>query len=279
MVQKIFNIIPIRYHSRKRLYSNKIFWILLFTAIFPLLIAISKSPDSILYIFSIYVNVLWLIVFISFFTKKNQEIVPIISIFIFTVLIVFPILIFFNNVLYRIIPSIQNPKNNFEILLNQILFVAAKEEIFKILPIFIFAYFSFQFHDPLDGLILGIGSGLGFAAFENIMYLNNISSEFFKGIYTVNQMLFQAITRIITLCCLHSLFSGISGYYIGVFKFTERRSIFVIIYGLIISILLHGFYNFFVIKYITAAIIIAILTFVIFMNIYLRESEYLISND
>lgn len=279
MNSKYLNILPLNYHSRNRLFSNSLFWVLLLIAIFPLFIAVTKRPAYILYTFSSYITLIWGILFISFFAKKNDKIIPLLSAYVFVLFIIIPLMQGFNYVLFKIIKSLLVSQKTIDVFITQIFFVALKEELFKIIPIFIFAYYSYRFSDPLDGMIFGIGAGLGFAAIENIIYLHNINASFIKGEFTLYQMLYQGLTRIITLSLLHSIFTGISGYFVGVYKFSDRNPKYIILYGLTISTLLHGLYNFFVIKFIFGALIITVISYIIFMNIYLKEKDLLLKKD
>lgn len=267
-------IFPTRYHSRKRLFSNPLFWALLFAAVFPLLMAISSHAQYVLYLFSAYVTVVWLVVFATCFGKPGQSARPMMSSFLLGALVVFPLAYLISNVYSTIAPFSFLGNSLAGVLLDQIAGTALKEEILKLLPVILLAYTTAYFADPFDGIILGIGAGLGFVAVENIMYLHTMLARFTSEEIDAYQMVSQGITRTITLCFLHSAFTGIAGFYFGVFKHKTPRRVSTIIIALAIPIILHGSYNVFVLRFIPGAIIVAIVTCVIFTHMYLREKEH-----
>ncbi len=94
-------------------------------------------------------------------------------------------------------------------------------------------YKNEKFDEIMDGIIYTIAVSLGFACFENIIYVMG------SGIGV-------AILRGVTAVPMHAIMSGIMGYYIGQAKFAsssqeEKR---LIKKGLKIAILLHGTYDF-----------------------------------
>ncbi|MCG8572079.1 MAG: PrsW family glutamic-type intramembrane protease [Spirochaetes bacterium] len=107
------------------------------------------------------------------------------------------------------------------------------EEFFKMVTVRIFAYHKKAFDEVMDGIVYTIVASLGFACFENIMYVA-------EGGMSV------AILRAFSSVPLHAFCSGIMGYYFGKAKFCEtpeqRRAMFQ--KGLMIGIFIHGLYNF-----------------------------------
>lgn len=118
------------------------------------------------------------------------------------------------------------------------------EELFK----FFAAYFSVlkrkEDDEPIDPIIYLISSALGFAALENVLFLISplAGNNIITGIATGN-------LRFIGATLLHVVASASVGIFIG-FSFYKSRffKFFMIIIGLIIAIILHSFFNFFIIK-------------------------------
>ena len=105
------------------------------------------------------------------------------------------------------------------------------EELIKLLVVLFFVFKNVEFDKVVDGIVYTVVASLGFACFENIMYV-------LKG------GLSTAIIRAFTSIPLHALASGIMGFYIGKAKFDVVNRAKIIIKGLFIAILIHGYYDF-----------------------------------
>ena len=86
-----------------------------------------------------------------------------------------------------------------------------------------------EFNEPVDGMIYGIMVGLGFAAFENLLY-----SLVFG--YSVG------LSRAILTNLLHASFTGIFGYYYSRSRIENRSGL--PFWGLGLVTTGHGIYNF-----------------------------------
>lgn len=110
------------------------------------------------------------------------------------------------------------------------LLVALVEEFSK----FIFVRWVFfknpNFNEPFDGIVYSIMVGMGFATFENILY---VSSGGFD----------TAILRMFTAVPAHGTFAILMGYYIGKEKFEDRKP-YLSLYGLLAATLFHGAYDY-----------------------------------
>ncbi len=87
-----------------------------------------------------------------------------------------------------------------------------------------------------DGLILGAGSGLGFAATENLLYESN--ALFVHG---VQAFIIVVVLRSIASTLLHGSASAVAGY--GVSKGILNRTFSVVPYYLV-AVLMHGSFNY-----------------------------------
>ncbi len=88
------------------------------------------------------------------------------------------------------------------------------------------------FDEITDGIVYAVTAGLGFAFYENMMY--GMGSSGMVGI-----LLLRGITSV----PLHALSSGFMGYYIGLSYFGNKNYFGR---GLLIAVLIHGFYDFIV---------------------------------
>ncbi|MBU1240373.1 PrsW family intramembrane metalloprotease [Myxococcota bacterium] len=111
-------------------------------------------------------------------------------------------------------------------------FAAIPEEFFKMMMVYQVAYKRPEFDEPIDGVIYGAASSLGFAMLENVLYVSQ---------YGLETGIFRAFTAI----PMH-LFCGVTmGYFIGRAKFVRQgqSSVGFWIMALLIPILIHGIYD------------------------------------
>lgn len=87
------------------------------------------------------------------------------------------------------------------------------------------------FNEPFDGIIYAVMVSMGFAATENVMYV-------LQGGYQV------AIIRAFSAVPAHATFAILMGYFMGKAKFSNSK-VLLNITGLLLAIILHGIYDFF----------------------------------
>lgn len=114
------------------------------------------------------------------------------------------------------------------------------EEFMKFTVVIVSVYEHKDFAFRVDGVIYTIAASLGFACFENVMYVLTA---------TPDRALSVAIIRGLTAVPAHAFFSGIMGYFIGLGKFRPRVAFPSFVGGLLIAITLHGTYNFLIFHY------------------------------
>jgi RsiW-degrading membrane proteinase PrsW (M82 family) len=172
-------------------------------------------------------------IYLVYYYYKKDDAKPepkrlIIKVFIFGILSVFVALILELTITYF------GPKtnNNITYYFFKAFFVAGLcEEFVKLLVVLIFVYRNTEFDEVMDGIVYTVVASLGFACFENVMYV-------------IGGGIGIAILRAFTSVPLHALASGIMGFYVGMAKFNKDKQFKLIIKGLIIAIIIHGYYNF-----------------------------------
>ena len=134
-----------------------------------------------------------------------------------------------------------NPLEVLMLFLLTFFLVAPIEEFLKFLVIDTAIRIKPGFLDQIiDGIKFGVVVGLGFAVVENAIYFYR---PFSTGEGTFFLKLF--LTRFFISTLAHSLYTGIMGYYIGLSRLYRLHSGYFIRKGVLVAIVLHGIFNFF----------------------------------
>lgn len=134
-------------------------------------------------------------------------------------------------------------KLNLPLIFNIFISVAFVEEFLKFLVVKWGVFKSKELDEPVDIMIYIICAALGFAAAENLFLLMPFQELMFQELTKISFLRFIGATF------LHALSSGILGFFIGLSFFNKKERLKLIFLGLILATLLHGFYNFFIIKF------------------------------
>lgn len=133
--------------------------------------------------------------------------------------------------------------------------IALVEEFSKMFFVYIFSYNDFEFDEIYDGLLYAGFVALGFACFENLLYVYE------SGIST-------GIMRAILAVPGHFCDGVMMGYFVGLSKYyslhgNKTKKIINLLLALIVPTLMHGFYDY----CLFAEIEILLLAFVVFVII------------
>lgn len=129
---------------------------------------------------------------------------------------------------------LQDSRNLLTLFLASVLVVGLVEETMKYFAFQLATYGTGEINEPVDSIIYAVTAGLGFAAFENVLY-------------TVAFGLSVGVVRAFVTLLAHASFSGIVGYYAGVAAHDNTKRRVLTLQGLGIAILLHGVYDFLII--------------------------------
>ena len=113
-----------------------------------------------------------------------------------------------------------------------VLVIGPIEELAKLLPFIVIALRFRAFDDDLDGIIYASFIALGYAAIENVHYLEFLSPT-------------EALARGFAGPVIHIAFASIWGYTIGHARLAGRSILLPALGGFLVSALLHGVYDFF----------------------------------
>lgn len=140
--------------------------------------------------------------------------------------------------------------------------VSLTEEVVKYLIIKKEVLKDPEFDEPIDAMLYMIIAALGFAASENLLILfSSPTSSRFIETFLISGFRFMGATFLHTLC------SGMVGYFLALSFFRTQERLKLITQGLILAVILHGFYNFSIMKieglekFIIPIIILVVLTF------------------
>jgi len=190
-------------------------------------------------VFGILPSLIWL----NFYLRRDVRPEPklmILKIFCYGMLATIPA-IFLETAIFGEFSKL-NFSSSVIFILNVFLGVALVEESLKFLMVKFGVLKNPEFDEPIDAMIYMITAALGFAAGENILILVPLKYHLFSEIFDVSLLRFLGATF------LHALSSGICGFFIGLSFFNTKRRWRLVSIGLVLAILLHGFYNFSIMK-------------------------------
>lgn len=128
----------------------------------------------------------------------------------------------------------------------QILFlfigIAFIEEFMKYLAVRFTVLRDPNFDEPVDALLYLVIAGLGFAAVENALTVSNADVQSI-GLFGAGGVLTILGARSLSATLLHTLASGIVGYFLARSFFTNHPRHYLVFVGLLIASLVHGAYN------------------------------------
>ena len=125
--------------------------------------------------------------------------------------------------------------NSFHLLLYALFAIGPIEEIAKLVPFLVVICRFSEFDEPIDGIIYASFIALGFAAVENLYYLQYLTPV-------------EAVARGFAGPLVHIAFASIWGYFIGRAWLRRRRLWRTILVALGATALLHGLYDYLVIS-------------------------------
>lgn len=121
------------------------------------------------------------------------------------------------------------------LLINVFIVVALSEEVVKLATMLLYPYRQSFFDEPLDGIVYMMMIGMGFATVENLIYAQKFGME-------------TTLVRSFTAVPAHAIFAVILGYFVGLSKFVDLDKKRLIGKGLLITVIIHGFYDFFLLQ-------------------------------
>ncbi len=198
-------------------------------------------------IYFIILSILPSIVWLLFFLREDRRPEPkgvILKVFAIGMLLPFPVIVL-GLIVGFILKEMGVPLPL--IFFIGVVFIAGiVEELGKYLVVRQSVMKSSAVDEPSDFMIYAITAALGFAAMENLFFLfPGYESLFIETpSFLLQELIAGSLIRFVSGTFLHALASGIMGYFLALSIMMTRRRKIIIRIGLLIAILLHGFYNF-----------------------------------
>lgn len=90
-----------------------------------------------------------------------------------------------------------------------------------------------NFNQPFDGIVYAVMLGMGYATAENVLYVLNIGSD-------------VSMLRMWTTVPANAVFAVIMGFFLGEAKLFPNKMLMYSLMALMLAVIAHGFYNYFV---------------------------------
>ena len=110
------------------------------------------------------------------------------------------------------------------------------EEIFKAIVIVFYCTRKSAFDEPMDGIIYGVAASLGFAAYENIHYIQYFSQK--------TSLIDISLVRAFSAVPMHALCGVMMGFLITLSIFEKKHNYINLFLAIFIPVGMHGLYNY-----------------------------------
>lgn len=121
--------------------------------------------------------------------------------------------------------------------------IAFTEELLKYVVVKLAILNNGELDEPLDIMLYMVVSALGFAALENVLYLFSPIDNLPLGA-VIKTAATVTFIRFVGATFLHTLCSGLLGYFMALGSLRPIKKNFLFMHGLLLATLLHGLYNF-----------------------------------
>ena len=275
-------IVPIDSTNFGRMLKDPVILAVTGAAIAPLVI-ITLPPDLQLTAFAMLFAFIWGMVFKHYIIRATASWKTLLSASFFTGVIGIRAPLLLSRIYFD---TAQSP-NILLSLFGCIFGIGICEELCKILPVVVYLLWKRQNAVPKLSILIGVFSGLGFAAFENLKYarkavLDTFGLTFLRGPSGLREGVEGAMVNVLlrSLSCVfcHAVFTGIFAYFVTLAFLTGRKYIALTIAGLAVAATLHGVYDWLTVVQQTFAAALMAGSFVLFYA-YLLKLQALTENS
>jgi RsiW-degrading membrane proteinase PrsW (M82 family) len=256
--------------------KSPVFRFLCLFALTPLAIQVLGTYGSILNGLAIWSGVLWALLLFRLFGGRELRFSWAVGVLLFTFLVMLPLF----QVYIAVPPHLTEwlIKSRFFLVrcFGYVFGVGVREELCKAVPLVALAVLWAGMKNPVNGLVLGMMSGVGFAASENVYYvlvtLNNAiaetrrSGDFSSFVVPV----FNNVVRMMTGPFGHGCYTGIFGYFISLAAADRARRVPLFLVGLAVASVVHGSYDAFVELSVLLGVAVKAFAFFLLMTYFLK---------
>ncbi len=196
-----------------------------------------------------------IICFFVFSDKFKEPSIQIIKVFIYGIIITIPA--FYINTYLDIFYE-KNTNLN-EALKGSFFSAGPVEEGLKLMVLYFFVYKMKDFNEPMDGIVYGVTSSLGFATLENIYYVYLLADYFNSSSIEL------AIIRSLSAVPAHAAFGILMGYFFMRYAYIKNEGNLALAF--LVPAFLHSCYNYFVIYNFFISLIIVIFSWIFGLKI------------
>lgn len=232
-------------------FTRPYFWGITFLAVAPMVLKFLGLSERWMFI---YFSLFWAYVIFRV-TRARLELWSAGALgYVFTGLFALPLLVAWISAPPHVTETLVAAGNGLVRMLGFVLGIGLREEVTKIIGVVWLTRFSIggrrMLASPVEAMVVGSLSGLGFAAIENMDYLERFQFldklHYTFGMYTDNLTFRGSMSRVMLTPFVHAVWSGILGYFVFL-ALSQRRPnrARLAVVGLALSAGLHGLYNFF----------------------------------
>ncbi|MGL6196757.1 MAG: PrsW family intramembrane metalloprotease [Thermoguttaceae bacterium] len=253
-------IIPIDASNLSIIAGDVVFWVVLTLGVLPLLIISINDPNMQLVGMLFFFAMLWGGIFRSLVLKSSENVGLPISAFFFTGIIGVSVLLLIYQYLPAFYTTMADSPNPIICLAGFVFQVGTCEELCKIVPVVLYLFLKRQKASPMMIVLIGVFSGLGFSAFENIGYsdrmvagtvehllhgqeLGGIEGALDGAMLGTREAMIIIMLRSVSCVFAHAIWSGVFSCFIAMAFISNRRWFALIFIGFAVSAVTHGFYD------------------------------------
>lgn len=273
------DVVPINASVLAETARDTSFWCVLGLSVVPLLIVTIHQQNYQLTMLSLFFALLWGFVFKHVIVRSTAPWGLLCGSMFFTGTCGITGLLKFYTFLPESYKQLAENANPLISLVGFVAQVGLCEEVCKLTPLFAYALWKRGTLNPLTGVMIGVFSGLGFAAFENILYGQKSVEDSIRWAHDhgdqglaagVEVAMISVLLRSLSLVFCHAVWSGISAYFVMRALAADRQKVAMFLVGLVLALTLHGVYDWLVTIQTTFATLVVIASFVLF-RIYLSQ--------
>lgn len=264
-------IIPIDQPKLMGLLKDRVFWFAVLLGIVPLMIATLTDAEAQLVLFALFFAGVWGVLFRSVIVRHAASWKVLLPSLLFTGLVGTAVA---GKIESLLLPQDFPLSSGYVMaLVKFILVIGVWESLAKTVPVVGYILWKRSAADPMTIVLVGVFSGLGFAAFENLVYgelsislaAQATSTAGAKGLAEgVQGAMANAMLRSLSLVFCHGIWAGIFAYFLATASFSHRRWGAMFFIGLALTAVLHGTFDWLTCIQLTLATLTACLSFVLF---------------